>query len=87
MGTMMVMKTKTQLTDEQEAALLDKLRNLSGRNEEVIQRHAEAGLSMYGTDPRYPGDFVELAPDGRLFIVRHDNEMWVRVREVSAERG
>lgn len=36
---------------------------------------------MYGTDPRYPGEIVGLAPDGRCFVVRRDGTDWVRVRE------
>lgn len=81
----MVARTKTHLSAEQEAALLDDLRNTHGRNEELIRTHREAGLSMYGQDARFPGEFVELAPDGRYFIVRREHDAWVRVREVSAE--
>ncbi len=79
----MVTRTKTHLSVEQEAALLDDLRNMHGPNEELIRVHREAGLSMYGRDPRFPGEFVEVAPDGRLFIVRYEHDSWVRVREVN----
>ncbi len=83
----MVAKTNTHLSAEQEAALLEDLRNMHGRNEEVIGIHREAGLSMYGQDRRFPGEFVELTPDGHLFIVRPEHDTWVRVREVSRKGG
>ena len=55
-----------------------------GRNEELIAWHKEAGLSMYGADPRYPDFFVELTPEGEYFLVRQEQNAWVRVREIPA---
>ena len=83
----MVTRAKTHLSPEQKAALLEDLENMHGPNQELIRIHREAGLSMYGQDRRFPGEFVELAPDGRLFIVRPENDAWVRVREVSRKGG
>ncbi len=37
---------------------------------------------MYGALPDYPGEVIETAPDGRLFIVRHEDDGFIRVREV-----
>ena len=62
----------------QEEALFKELRSMGGRDETLIRQHAEAGLSMYGADPRYPGEFVELAPDGKYFIVQWDGNEWIR---------
>ena len=79
----MVQKDKVQLNPQEKEALYEELRSMGGRNEAVIRQHAEAGLSMYGSDPRFPGKIVELAPDGKYFIVRRKGDGWVRVREVS----
>jgi len=38
---------------------------------------------MFGTDDLYPGAIIELAPDGRRFIVRYDGATPVRLREVT----
>ncbi len=57
---------------------------MGGWNKALIHQHAEAGLSMYSADPRYPGEFVELAPDAKYFIVQRKGNSWVRVREVTA---
>lgn len=80
----MAPKDKVQLSSQQDEAIFEELRSMGGRDEALIRQHAEAGLSMYGADPRYPGEFVELAPDGKYFIVRQQGTSWVRVREVSA---
>jgi hypothetical protein len=50
--------------------------------EELTQRHREAGVSMFGTEPAYPGSIIEVTPDGRWFIIEHHNGQSVRVREV-----
>ncbi len=42
-----------------------------------------ANVSMFGTDDLYPGAIIELAPDGRRFIVRYDGATPVRLREVT----
>ena len=47
--------------------------------EEITRRHREAGKSMFGSHPAYPGERVEVLPDGRWFIL--DNHS-VRIREV-----
>jgi hypothetical protein len=59
------------------------LRNLpQGRDEDLIRRHREAGISMFGSDPHFPGSIVELAPDGKYFIGNLVDNVWVRVQEV-----
>ena len=71
------------LTAAEEAALDQALTNLrGGLDQDLIRSHAAAGISMFGTDPRYPGELVELAPDGRRFIVHRDGDMRVRLRQV-----
>ncbi len=50
--------------------------------EELTQRHREAGKSMFGSHPAYPGERVEILPDGRWFIIDQHS---VRVREVDPQ--
>jgi hypothetical protein len=50
--------------------------------EELTQRYREAGVSMFGSHPDYPGEMVEVLPDGRWFIIKKENGQNVRVREV-----
>jgi len=43
-----------------------------------------AGRSIVGTDPRYPSKLIEVAPDGRRFIVELEGEEGARTfRRVS----
>jgi hypothetical protein len=65
-------------------AELDKLdKERSGRyDHDLIQRHREAGVSMFGSHPNYPGEMVEVLPDGRWFIIKKEDGQNVRVREV-----
>ena len=80
----MVHKDKVQINPQENVALVEVLRTMGGRDEALIRQHAEAGQSMYSADRRYPGEFVELAPDGRYFVVQRQGNSWVRMREVSA---
>jgi hypothetical protein len=50
--------------------------------EELTRRYREAGVSMFGSHPDYPGEMVEVLPDGRWFIIKKENGQNVRVREV-----
>ena len=54
----------------------------SQHSAELVQRYREAGVSMFGSHPNYPGEMVEVLPDGRWFIIRKENGENVRVREV-----
>ena len=76
--------TASDQTPTEPEALYEKLRHLHGKNDELIRRHFEAGVSLHGTDPRYPGEIVEFTPDGHAYIVRRDGDKVIRVREVSA---
>jgi len=71
------------LTDTISPSIHQDLGSLQGGpDQELIRRHAAAGVSMFGFDDRYPGELVELAPDGRRFIVHDDGSTFVRVRQV-----
>ena len=48
-------------------------------HENITRRHREAGKSMFGSHPAYPGERLEVLPDGRWFIIDQHS---VRVREV-----
>lgn len=72
-------KTPRQLIKEAIAAG-DKRQKENG--EELIRQHREAGISMFGSHPNYPGEMVEVLPDGRWFIIKKENGQNVRVREV-----
>jgi hypothetical protein len=80
------MVEKNQLANRQEKQVLhDEFANLHGQEGEALKRqHAAAGVSMYGRDNRYPHELVELAPDGRRFIVKRDGRDFIRIREVDA---
>jgi hypothetical protein len=72
-----------QMTSAEQNAVYEQLRNMPGGPDlELIRQHVEAGVSMYGTDPRYPDKLVELAPDGRSFIVHFEGERIVRDQEI-----
>ena len=47
--------------------------------EDITRRHREAGKSMFGSHSAYPGERLEVLPDGRWFIIDQHS---VRVREV-----
>jgi hypothetical protein len=65
---------------------LDKVHERSGQyDEELVQKHREAGVSMFGGHSAYPGSIIEVTPDGRWFIIEHDNGQSVRVREVEPQ--
>ena len=46
------------------------------------QEYSETSDSMYGADPRYPGEVLEWTADGHVFIVEKQKDSWVRLREV-----
>ena len=50
--------------------------------EDITRRYREAGASMYGTHPAYPGEVIETTPDGRWFVI---DQQSVRVREVEPQ--
>ncbi|PWU24297.1 hypothetical protein C5B42_00080 [Candidatus Cerribacteria bacterium 'Amazon FNV 2010 28 9'] len=63
--------------------IIEAIRTLQGgKDNELIKQHAEAGVSMYGTHPQYPGEYIELSPDGHYFIVQREHDQWVRIQEV-----
>jgi hypothetical protein len=77
----MANEEKTDRQKLQEA--LDRVHERSGRyDEELVRKHREAGVSMFGTESAYPGAIIEVTPDGRWFIVEHHNGESVRIREV-----
>ena len=47
--------------------------------EDITRRHREAGKSMFGSHPAYPGELIEVLPDGRWFIIDSARN---RLREV-----
>ena len=50
--------------------------------EDITRRHREAGKSMFGSHPAYPGELMELTPEGRWFVIDSDLK---RVREVEIQ--
>lgn len=50
--------------------------------EDITRRYREAGVSMFGSHPAYPGERIETTPDGRWFVI---DDQSVRVREVEPQ--
>ena len=50
--------------------------------EDITRRYREAGVSMFGSHPAYPGERIEATADGRWFVI---DEQSVRVREVEPQ--
>jgi hypothetical protein len=77
------------MSDEQGGIKDEMLRKLKENSEDpekqrafaqdLIRRHREAGKSMFGSHSAYPGERLEVLPDGRWFIIDKHS---VRVREV-----
>ena len=75
-------KTPRELIKEALAAG-DKRRKENG--EDLIRQHREAGVSMFVGHDAYPGEVIEITPDGRWFIIERHNDQSVRVREVEPQ--
>lgn len=64
----------------------ERLRNLKGgRDEELIRQHREAGISMFGSHPAFPGELIELTPEGKYFAGKLVEGKWQRIREITEE--
>jgi hypothetical protein len=50
--------------------------------QELIRKHREAGVSMFVGHDAYPGEVIEITPEGRWFIIERHNDQSTRVREV-----
>jgi hypothetical protein len=73
----------TDKTSEEKQSLYDRLKHLKNRrDDEMIARYREFGISMYESFPSYSSDVIETAPDGRLYIVRREGDIFVRVHEI-----
>jgi hypothetical protein len=80
----MANEEKTERQKLKEA--LDKVHERSGRHdEELVKKHREAGVSMFGGHPSYPGEVIEITPDGRWFIIDIQNQQEIRLREVEPQ--
>jgi hypothetical protein len=53
--------------------------------QKLIQQHREAGVSMFVGHDAYPGEVVEITPDGRWFIIDIQNHQEIRLREVEPQ--
>jgi hypothetical protein len=81
-----VQKEWADMSASERESFYQELRAASGTpTPALVRAHFDAGVSMYGADPRYPGEIVEHTPDGHIFIVVLEGDSFVRVRQVEEE--
>jgi hypothetical protein len=70
-------------SEDQSGSLISPTSVIEAIKRACAAEHA-AGRSIVGTDSRYPGKLIEIAPDGRRFIVELEGEEGARTfRQVS----
>lgn len=82
----MINRTWDEMDEAERQVFYQELDAKSGQpNDAMIQHFAAKGISMYGSHPNYPGEVLERTPDGKHFIVRRENDAFIRIREASIE--
>jgi len=81
---------KNGLSDDHSGSLVTVSSVIEAIRRACAAEHA-AGRSIVGTDPRYPSKLIEIAPDGRRFIVELEGKegarTFRRVFEIQADNG
>jgi hypothetical protein len=76
------------LSEDQSGSLITVSSVIEAIKRACAAEHA-AGRSIVGTDPKYPSQLIEVAPDGRRFIVELEGEegarTFRRVSEIPAD--
>jgi len=77
-------RTWDEMDESERQAFYQELDAKSAQPGEAMIKHfADKGISMYGSHPDHLGEVLERTPDRRHFIVRRENDVFIRVREVN----